>query len=109
MQTLFSYQSIGYNTSFDLTSINYHKMPASISESLAINQTPHFTSCVETRAATIKHRQAKEEQDFMLAIQEAFDKEQQTQIQHKLPLNDTYMNSWTHNSHLIWPILKRKQ
>ena len=66
-------------------------MPAPIFESLAINQTPHSTSHVETRAA-IKWRQAKDEQDFKLAIQEAFDKEQQAQIQHELQEIEWYLH-----------------
>jgi hypothetical protein len=66
-----------------MDAINYVELPAPKSESLAINQQPTSASWVETRAA-IKRREAKEDDDFTSAIQTAFEKEWQAQLQHEI-------------------------
>jgi hypothetical protein len=73
-----------------MDAIDYVELPAPKSESLAINQQPMSASRVETRAA-IKRREAKEDDDFTSAIQTAFEKEWQAQLQHEIQEVEAYL------------------
>ena len=76
-----------------MNTIDYEELPAPFSEMLAINQQPKMASCIEARTV-VKWRQAKEEEDFKSAIQEAFKKEWQTQVQHELQEVEWYLHQY---------------